>query len=87
MTTIILEYLALYAPALVSVLGVVALLIGGLAKVKTAIENLCADEVLSQLSVLIKQNAELTRANKLLTDHLAKIEGYSDTLLGKEDKK
>lgn len=79
---IIIEYAAMWAPALVAVLGIVATVIGAISKCRDAIIELRNDTTISsmgaKLDALARENAELVRCNKLLLDQITKIQGYAD---------
>lgn len=79
---IVLEYVSIWAPSLVAILGVVVTIITALGKTKAAFDDLKADKTLkdvnSKLSKLTAENEELIRCNKLLLDKITKIKDYAD---------
>ena len=79
---IVLEYVSIWAPSLVSMLGVVITIITALNKTKDAFEKLKADKTLlelkNEISKLATENEELIRCNKLLLDQITKIKDYAD---------
>lgn len=81
---IFIEYLAIWAPSLVSILGVVTTIIIAINKVVTAYNNLNKDETLkevrNQLKESIKTNKELNEKYDLLLDQLTKIKNYSKNI-------
>lgn len=82
---LICTYVSIWCPSLVATLGVVATVLFALAEVRKAINNFKADDTMKELKDALKQsvdtNKELTKQNKILTDKLAKIKDYSDTIL------
>ena len=80
--TIILEYVAIWAPSLVSVAGIVTTVLLAIRKTKNAAEALKNDVELANLAKEIKrlanENQELVRCNKLLLDNITKIKDYAD---------
>lgn len=81
---IFIEYISIWAPSLVAMLGVVITIITALGKTKAAFEKLKADKTLedlnSKLSVVIEENKELVRCNKLLLNELTKIKDFADLM-------
>ena len=79
---IITEYLAIWAPSLVSILSIIVAIIPSVQKVKDHLKALREDKTLVELSnkleKLASENAELTRCNKILIDKLTKIKNYAD---------
>lgn len=79
---LIIEYVAIWAPSLVAVLGVVSTVLLAIAKCKEAAEKLKNDTTIKDMRAEFKQmaseNAELTRTVKLLLDEKTKIRGYAD---------
>ena len=82
----IMTYIALWAPSLVGVLCSIGSIIFAVAKVKDALTQLSAKQLATDVRELVAQNRELTRTNKLLTDKIARIEGYSDALLNDKNE-
>lgn len=80
---IIVEYVSIWAPSLVAILGVVTTILVALGKTKDAFDKLNKDETLkdvnSRLKQLTSENEELIRCNKLLLDQITKIQDYADT--------
>lgn len=80
---IIVEYVAIWAPSLVAILGIVSTVLVALSKTKEAFIKLNKDETLKELKTemkrLISENEELVRCNKLLLDNYTKIKDYVDT--------
>lgn len=96
MIEIIYEYIALWMPSIVGILGMVSMLLAAIFKVKDALHSLSSKEgemidsqkeLVNKLSVLINENQELSRINKILTDKIARIEGYTDAIFSNEEKK
>ena len=79
---IITENLAIWAPSLVSILGIVVAIIPTVQKIADHLKALKEDKTLVELSNklerLASDNKELVRCNKLLIDQLAKIKDYAD---------
>lgn len=80
---IIVEYVAIWAPSLVAILGIVSTVLVALSKTKEAFIKLNKDETLKELKTemkrLVSENEELVRCNKLLLDNYTKIKDYVDT--------
>lgn len=78
------QYLIIIAPSLASILGTIITVIICINKGLTAINEVKSTkefaDVKAQLKVIADENQELIKANKLLTDKIAKIEGYSDAV-------
>lgn len=78
----LLAYVAIWAPALVAVLGIATTVILAINKVRAAIKEFKKDDFVKQLAErcerLAASNEELTRTNSLLLDEMAKIKGYAD---------
>ena len=83
---IFIEYLAIWAPSLVSILGVATTIIIAINKVVTAYNNLNKDETLkeirNQLNESIRTNKELNEKYDLLLDQLTRIKDYSKNKKG-----
>lgn len=79
---IITEYLAIWAPSLVSIVGIIVAIIPTVQKIADHLKALKEDKTLVELSNklerLASDNKELIRCNKLLIDQLAKIKDYAD---------
>ena len=82
--TIIIQQAAIWAPALVAILGVVATIIKGLNECRAAINEFKNDQTLKEVSdkltQLAQENKELQRCNKLLLEKITKIQGYADAV-------
>ena len=80
---IIVEYASIWAPSLVSMIGVATTVILAINKTYNAISDFKADKTLadvnSKLTKLANENEELVRCNKLLLDELTKIKNFADT--------
>lgn len=78
------QYLIIIAPSLASILGTIITVIicinKGLAAINQVKSTKEFADVKAQLKVIADENQELIKANKLLTDKIAKIEGYSDAV-------
>ena len=78
----IVEYVSIWAPSLVAILGVVTTILVALGRTKEAFDKLNKDETLkdvnSQLKKLTTENEELIRCNKLLLEQITKIQDYAD---------
>ena len=76
------EYLAIWAPSIASMLSVVVLIVPVVFKLKEWLKGLKEDKTLAELGkkleVLSSENKELVRCNKLLLDQLTKIQNYAD---------
>lgn len=79
---IISQYVSIWAPSLVAILGTVATVILSISKVKSAIDTLKDEAAIKELNAKLKdlaaENAEIVRCNKLLLDQITKIQGYAD---------
>lgn len=86
----IVAYAAIIGPAITAIFGLVFLFAKGISRVKGAAAEISSHDEIKQL---VTENralrAELHKTNKsvrLLTDKIARIEGYSDAVLNdKED--
>ena len=76
--------LAIWAPSLAAILGIVTTIVVAMSKTKEAFEKLNKDETLKEiktkLDAVINENEELVRCNKLLLDQLTKIKDYADNI-------
>lgn len=76
------ECLAIWAPSLVSILGIIVAIIPTVQKITDYLKALKEDKTLVEISEklekLASENAELTRCNKILIDKLTKIKDYAD---------
>ena len=79
---IITEHLAIWAPSLVSIVGIIVAIIPTVQKIADHLKALKEDKTLVELSNklerLASDNKELVRCNKLLIDQLTKIKDYAD---------
>lgn len=79
---IITEYLAIWAPSLVSIVGIIVAIIPTVQKIADHLKALKEDKTLVELSnkleKLASDNKELVRCNKLLIDQLTRIKDYAD---------
>lgn len=79
---IVVEYVSIWAPSLVAILGVLSTVLVALAKTKDAFEKLNKDETLktvkNQLSALVSEHEELREYFKLMMDEMTKIKNYTD---------
>lgn len=79
---LIIEYVAIWAPSLIAVLGTVSTVILAIAKCKEAAEKWKNDETIKDMKTqfiqMASQNEELVRTNKLLLDEITKIKNYAD---------
>lgn len=86
---LIIEYAAIWGPAIVAILGVVGAVIPALLKIKAAIAEFRQSDDLKQIVAELKkqgaENAELRRLYGLTLDELTKIKGYAEAKK-KEDK-
>ena len=82
MMEILMTYVAIWAPSLVAVLGVVASIVLAINKATAAIRDIKLDktfvELNNKLSTLANKNEELVKCNKLLLDQITKIKDYAD---------
>lgn len=78
----IIQYVSIWAPSLVAILGIVASVIMAIAKVKDAIGEMknTRDNLVVEVQELIAKNEELTHTNKLLLDQITRIKDYSDNI-------
>lgn len=86
----IVAYAAIVGPALTAIFGLVFLFTKGISRVKGAAAEISARDDIKQL---VAENhalrAELRKTNKsvrLLTDKIARIEGYTDAILKDDDE-
>ena len=79
---VLIEYVAIWAPSLVSILGFIAMLVPTFIKCRDWLKGLKEDKTLVEISDRLekvsRENAELVRCNKLLLDQLTKIQDYAD---------
>lgn len=79
---IVIEYVSIWAPSLVSVCMVIFAVITAISKITTLLESIKNstdyNEVKTKLGEVSEENRELVRCNKLLLDQLTKINDYAD---------
>ena len=79
---VIVEYVAIWAPSLVAILGTITTVILAINKCRDAILDWKNDKTLhgvkNELVKISQENEELVRCNKLLLEELTKIKGYAD---------
>lgn len=79
---LIVEYVAIWAPSLVAILGTITTVILAINKCKDAIlawkNDATLADVKNKLTVIAQENEELVRCNKLLLEEITKIKGYTD---------
>ena len=78
---IIVQYVSIWAPSLVAMLGVVTAVLVALGKTKAAINEFKSDKCLKELTTKVEElateNAELVNCNKLLLDEITRIKDYA----------
>ena len=83
---LIIQYAAIWAPALVAVLGTITTVILAINKCRDAIHEWKTDDTMrdirANLAKVSKENEELVRCNKLLLDEITKIKDYADKKKG-----
>lgn len=83
---LIIQYAAIWAPAIVAVLGTITTVILAINKCRDAINEWKTDDTMrdirANLAKVSKENAELVRCNKLLLDEITKIKDYADKKKG-----
>lgn len=81
---LIIEYAAIWGPALVAILGVVGTIIPAILKIRTALAEFKKSDEMKEIITLLKkqgaENAELRRLYNLTLDELTKIKGYADAV-------
>ena len=86
---IMIAYAAIIGPALTSIFGTAFLFRKGISHVKGAADDISQHDDIKKLAAsneeLRRDLRETNKTIRLLTDKIAKIEGYSDNKLGKED--
>lgn len=79
---IIVQYVSIWAPSLVAILGVVATIIGALKKVNGAVSTIKTHTTIKDLGDevrrLTQENEELLKCYKLLLDNITRIKDYTD---------
>lgn len=94
--SIIIEQASIWMPSIVAIAGIVVSVITALGKIgaalgetKEAVAKLKDDTTIKELRAEVReqvqQSKQLQEYVKLLTDKVAKIEGYSDNILKKGD--
>lgn len=95
---LLLSYIAILCPGLVTTIGVIILIITQIGKFTAFIKQFTDDKnaIIAQLAAsdkesqtrimeLVEQNRELTKVNKILTDKIVHIQGYTDAKLKEEE--
>lgn len=84
---IIVQQIAIWMPAVTAIAGVIATVFAAVNKAKTAIKEVRNTDDFKALKQTVAQqaqsNEELRAQIELLTDTIARIEGYSNTKLEK----
>lgn len=87
---IIVEYAAIISPAIAAILGVVALVVCGLARIKGTVSELKQDkdisELRSELKQAVQQNKDLAATEKILLDKITNIKDYVDNVKKENDE-
>lgn len=87
---IILTYITMASPALASLVGVIILICQGLSQLKKASAEISSRDdiikLISENAALRQAVVEQTRANKLLTDKIVKIQGYAERKTNEKKK-
>ena len=82
--TELISYIAIFAPSLAAILGVVVIIVCALAKVSSAIASIKKDVDVAQLSKQLSEtaatNQELAKTNKVLLDRVTSVNDYVDNL-------
>lgn len=80
--TILIEYVSIWMPSVVSILGIVTTILVALNKTKEAWNKMKEDtdykDVKAKLTAVANENSEIVRCNKLLLDEITKIKDYAD---------
>ena len=86
---IIVSYATIWAPAVVAVGGILITVVKAIGTVKAHIDNMKEDtdfkDLKNEVGVVISENKELVRCNKLLLDELTKVHGFAEAK-AKENK-
>lgn len=81
---IIIANISIWFPSVIAVLGTICSLIAGAKRIGDYVKLLHEEEgikeVKEELQVLLKQNKELVKTNKMLIDEIKRIEGYCDSI-------
>lgn len=79
---LIVSYVSIWAPSIVAILGVVALIVKGINEVRVAVKELKSDQTIKNLASKLEEslaaNKELVETNKILIDQVTRIQGYVD---------
>lgn len=79
---LIVSYVSIWAPSIVAILGVVALIVKGVNEVRVAVKELRSDQTIKDLASKLEEalatNKELVETNKILIDQVTRIQGYVD---------
>jgi uncharacterized coiled-coil protein SlyX len=82
MIEIIIEYISIWLPSLVSIFGIVGTVLAALSKTKSAMEEFKKDDTLKTLSQQLansaKENQEIREQYDILIDELKKIKDYRE---------
>ena len=83
MIEILIQYVSIWLPSLVAILGVVASVLVAIGKTKVAINEFKKSDELAELTAEVKrlasENKELRHTENLLLDELTKIKNYVET--------
>ena len=84
MEEIIMQYVAMWAPAVAAVLAIVSSALLTISKIKTAINSLKQEDTInnltSKLSEALRENKEIKEELDVLIDKITKIEHYRENL-------
>lgn len=79
---LIIEYVSIWAPSLVAILGSVYTVLFAIGKFKELSNKWKNDETIKEMNIkfqkMASQNEELVHTNKLLLDQITKIKDYAD---------
>lgn len=86
---LIVSYATIWTPAIVAVGGILITVVKAIGTVKSHINSMKEDtdfkDLKNEVGVVISENKELVRCNKLLLDELTKIQGFAEAK-AKENK-
>lgn len=89
MVDIIVTYATIWGPAIAAIGGILITVVKAIGTVKSHIDSMKEDtdfkDLKNEVGVVISENKELVRCNKLLLDQLTKIQGYAEAK-AKENK-
>ena len=87
-STLIMEQISLWLPAISAILAVIVGIIPTITKIRSALvevrETKDIKELTTAIKLLQKENAEIIKENKILIDKIAHIQGYTDIKMKKE---